>query len=253
MIRLETEARCRIVTIDRPARRNAVDSATAQALFDAFMAFDADDSVDCAILAGAGGHFCAGADLQAFAAGDTRDIRQTGALGPMGPTRLRLGKPVIAAVEGYAVAGGLELACWCDLRIAGESAVFGVFCRRFGVPLIDLGTLRLPRLIGQGHAADMILTGRAVSAAEALSWGLANRVVPDGGARAAALGLAAQLSAFPQKALRGDRLSMLEQWDLPYEAALANEVRHGLPALREGLEGAGRFSAGEGRHGRFQD
>ena len=180
MIRTETVGRTRIVTIDRPQRRNAVDAATALALFDAFTAFDTDDACDVAVLTGAGGHFCAGADLQAVAAGDTRDIREDGALGPMGPTRMKLSKPVIAAIEGYAVAGGLELAAWCDLRIAGESATLGVFCRRFGVPLIDLGTLRLPRLIGQSRAADMILTGRAVGAAEALSWGLVNRVTPDG-------------------------------------------------------------------------
>ena len=249
MIRTETVGRTRIVTIDRPQRRNAVDAATALALFDAFTAFDTDDACDVAVLTGAGGHFCAGADLQAVAAGDTRDIREDGALGPMGPTRMKLSKPVIAAIEGYAVAGGLELAAWCDLRIAGESATLDVFCRRFGVPLIDLGTLRLPRLIGQSRAADMILTGRAVGAAEALSWGLVNRVTPDGTALSHAITLAGELSAFPQAALRGDRLSMIEQWGLDDEAALANEVRHGLRALKQGAEGAGRFARGAGRHG----
>jgi len=227
-----------------------VDIPTAQALFDAFLVFDADEALDVAILTGAGGVFCAGADLQALAGGERREIKPDGALGPMGPSRLRLSKPVIAAIEGYAVAGGLELACWCDLRVAGESATLGVFCRRFGVPLIDLGTIRLPRLIGQGRAADMILTGRPVGAAEALSWGLVNRVVPDGTALDAAQTLAESLSALPQAALRGDRLSMLEQWSLAYDAAVANEVRHGLGALAQGVAGAPRFAAGAGRHGK---
>jgi enoyl-CoA hydratase len=249
MIRTETINRILTVTIDRPARRNAVDIPTAQALFDAFTAFDADEALDVAILTGAGSVFCAGADLQALAEGERREIRPDGALGPMGPTRLRLGKPVIAAIEGYAVAGGLELACWCDLRVAGQSATLGVFCRRFGVPLIDLGTIRLPRLIGQSRATDMILTGRPVDATEALSWGLVNRVVPDSGALGAALTLAESLSALPQAALRGDRLSMLEQWSLDYDAAVANEVAHGLGALAQGVEGATRFAAGAGRHG----
>jgi enoyl-CoA hydratase len=249
MINTTIEGRILTVTINRPKRRNAVDIPTAQALFDAFTAFDADAALDVAILTGAGGVFCAGADLQALAEGERRDIRPDGALGPMGPTRLRLGKPVIAAIEGYAVAGGLELACWCDMRVAGEGATLGVFCRRFGVPLIDMGTVRLPRLIGQGHAADMILTGRAVGAAEALAWGLVNRVTPDGGALEAARALAVSLSALPQAALRGDRLSMLEQWDLNYDAAVANETRHGLGALAQGVEGATRFAAGAGRHG----
>jgi len=249
MIQTETAGRTLVVTINRPGRRNAVDIPTAQALFDAFTAFDADTAYDVAVLTGAGGNFCAGADLQEVATGEQRDITTDGALGPMGPSRLKLGKPVIAAIEGYAVAGGLELAAWCDLRVAGESATLGVFCRRFGVPLIDLGTIRLPRLIGQGRAADMILTGRPVGAAEALSWGLVNRVVPDGMALDAALALAASLSALPQLALRGDRLSMIEQWGLDDAAALANEVRHGLRALAQGVEGAGRFKAGAGRHG----
>jgi enoyl-CoA hydratase len=223
--------------------------ATAQALFDAFAKFDADERFDAAVLTGAGGHFCAGADLQALAAGEARDMRPENPLGPMGPTRMQLGKPVIAAIEGFAVAGGLELAIWCDMRVAGEGATLGVFCRRFGVPLVDLGTIRLPRLIGQGHAADLILTGRAVAAREALAIGLVNRVVGDGGALAAAVEIAGLLSAFPQAALRGDRLSMLEQWGLETPAAMANEVRHGMPALREGIAGAARFSAGVGRHG----
>jgi len=248
-VRTERHGRVLVVVLHRPARRNAVDVPTAQKLFDAFRGFDADASLDVAILTGAGGHFCGGADLQAMAGGEMRDLKTDGALGPMGPTRMKLGKPVIAAVEGFAVAGGLELALWCDLRVAAQSAIFGVFCRRFGVPLIDLGTIRLPRLIGQGHAADMILTGRAVGTAEALAWGLVNRVVPDGQALTAALELAGQLSALPQAALRGDRLSMLEQWALGYDDAIANEMRHGLGAIREGVAGAARFTAGAGRHG----
>jgi enoyl-CoA hydratase len=249
MIDLARQARILIVTINRPARRNAVDVPTAQALFDAFAQFDADDALDAAVLTGAGGHFCAGADLQALAAGEQRDMRAENPLGPMGPTRMKLGKPVIAAIEGFAVAGGLELAIWCDLRVAAEGATLGVFCRRFGVPLVDLGTIRLPRLIGQGHAADLILTGRAVGAREALAIGLVNRIVPDGGALPAAIELAGQLSALPQAALRGDRLSMLEQWQLGDAAALANEVRHGTRALGEAVAGAARFATGSGRHG----
>jgi enoyl-CoA hydratase len=249
MLQTERTARALVVTINRPERRNAVDMATAKALFDTFTEFDSDEALDVAILTGAGGNFCAGADLQAVAAGETRDLRPELAVGPMGPTRMRLSKPVIAAIEGYAVAGGLELAVWCDLRVAGQGATLGVFCRRFGVPLIDLGTVRLPRLIGQGHAADLILTGRPVSAAEAFGMGLVNRLVADGAALETALRIAVQLAAFPQAALRGDRLSMLEQWDLPYEACIANEVRHGSCALREGVAGAQRFRAGAGRHG----
>jgi enoyl-CoA hydratase len=248
-VSVSRHGRVLVVTIDRPARRNAVDVPTAQALFDAFAAFDADEAFDAAVLTGAGGHFCAGADLQAVAAGERREITLDGAVGPMGPTRMMLGKPVIAAIEGYAVAGGLELAAWCDMRVAGESAVLGVFCRRFGVPLIDLGTIRLPRLIGQGRAAEMILTGRAVGAAEAACWGLVNRVVPDGAALAEALALAEKLTRLPQAALRGDRLSMLEQWGMGASEAMANEVRHGLLAMAQGVEGAGRFAAGVGRHG----
>ena len=248
-VEINTAGRVCIISITRPERRNAVDIPTAQALFDAFAAFDNDDAFDAAVLTGAGGHFCAGADLVALAAGERRQITPNGALGPMGPTRMTLGKPVIAAIEGYAVAGGLELAAWCDLRIAAEGAVLGVFCRRFGVPLIDMGTIRLPRLIGQGRAADMILTGRGVGAAEALAWGLVNRVVPDGQALGEAVALAGELSRLPQAALRADRLSMLEQWGLGSEAALRNEIAHGLGALAQGVAGAGRFAAGAGRHG----
>lgn len=239
----------RVVTINRPARRNAVDHPTAEALYAAFRAFDADDTVSVAVLTGADGHFCGGADLQAMSGGERRPLDTDGTLGPMGPTRMLLRKPVIAAVEGYAVAGGLELALWCDLRIAAASAIFGVFCRRFGVPLIDMGTIRLPRLIGQGRAAEMILTGRAVDAREALAWGLANEVVEDGGALPRAIALGQALAALPQAALRGDRLSMHQQWSLGHEAAIANEMVHGLRAISEGLEGAARFAQGAGRHG----
>lgn len=233
------------VSIDRPQARNAVDGPTAAALAEAFRAFDADDSAAVAVLHGRGGVFCAGADLKAF----SNRVEPDGD-GPMGPTRMRLGKPVIAAVEGYAVAGGLELALWCDLRVAGDTATFGVFCRRWGVPLIDGGTVRLPRLIGHSRAMDLILTGRAVDAAEAERIGLVNRVVPAGEALAAAQGLARELAALPQTCLRRDRASVLEQWDLDEEAALAAEFRHGLVSLADGAaEGAARFAAGAGRHG----
>lgn len=239
------------VTIDRPERRNAVDSATARALADAFIAFDSDDTLSVAILTGAGGVFCAGADLVALAAGDTRDLGPD-AIGPMGPTRLRLGKPVIAAIEGHAVAGGLELALWCDLRVAARDAVLGVFCRRFGVPLIDLGTVRLPRLIGQSQALDLILTGRGVGGEEALAMGLVNRLAEPGGALATAQTLAAQLAELPQTCMRNDRLSVLEQWDLDERAAMENELRRGLETVQSGetLAGAERFRSGAGRHGR---
>ena len=248
------EARCAVVTIERPERRNAVDMATARALYDAFKRFDADEAADVAILTGAAGTFCAGADLQAVAGGESgRRVVQGGDFGPMGAPRLMLGKPVIAAVEGYAVAGGLELACWCDLRVAAEDAVFGVFCRRFGVPLIDLGTIRLPRLIGQSRAMDLILTGRPVVGPEALQIGLANRLVPKGETLAAALELAAQLSASPQTTMRNDRLSALEQWSLDWEAATQREVELGQASLRTGesVAGATRFTGGQGRHGAF--
>lgn len=240
-----------IVTLDRPARRNAVDGAAARALHAAFQAFDADDTASVAVLQGAGGQFCAGADLTAVGTPAANPVREDGDLAPMGCTRLMLSKPVIAAVEGYAVAGGLELALWCDLRVAAEEAVFGVFCRRFGVPLIDLGTVRLPRLIGQSRAMDLILTGRAVDAQEALAIGLANRLAPRGGALEAAVALAESIAAFPQTCLRGDRASALEQWSLDWPAAQANELRHGLATLRAGEAdaGAARFRAGAGRHG----
>ena len=245
-----TIERTLVVTINRPHRRNAVDGPTAAALAEAFRAFDADDALDVAVLTGADGVFCAGADLQAIAEGKGNRVDAAGD-GPMGPTRMRLGKPVIAAIEGYAVAGGLELACWCDLRVAGEHAVLGVFCRRFGVPLVDLGTIRLPRLIGHSRATDLILTGRGVDAVEAHAMGLVNRVVKDGEALDAALALAAELSALPQQCLRHDRLSALEQWDLAERDAVVNEVRHGLEVLGSGeaLEGASRFASGAGRHG----
>ncbi|HUP91621.1 MAG TPA: crotonase/enoyl-CoA hydratase family protein [Solimonas sp.] len=242
--------RVAVVTLDRPERRNAVDRPTAQQLADAFRAFDADASLSVAVLTGAGGHFCAGADLQAIAGGERNRIEQDGD-GPMGPTRMRLGKPVIAAIEGYAVAGGMELALWCDLRVVAEDATFGIFCRRFGVPLIDLGTVRLPRLIGHARAMDLILTGRPVGAAEALQMGLATRVVPHGEALAAAVALASQLCALPQACLRNDRLSALEQWDLDWDAATQNELRRGAATLASGetVAGATRFRSGAGRHG----
>ncbi|SHM56448.1 crotonase/enoyl-CoA hydratase family protein [Actinacidiphila paucisporea] len=278
------------VVLSRPAARNAVDGPTARALADAFRAFDADDEAAVAVLWGEGGTFCAGADLKAIgtdrgnrvtdiAAADTLGSVHSGASaygegsvhsedlahghaaahggnvadgdGPMGPTRMRLGKPVIAAVSGHAVAGGLELALWCDLRVAEESAIFGVFCRRWGVPLIDGGTVRLPRLIGAGRAMDLVLTGRPVDAAEALAIGLADRVVPTGTARAAAEQLAAQIAAFPQTCLRHDRLALLEGQGLPEDAALAVELAHGRISLAEAARGAARFAAGEGRHGAY--
>jgi enoyl-CoA hydratase len=239
------------VVLSRPDVRNAVDAATAAELADAFRAFEADESASVAVLYGAGGTFCAGADLKAVAAGRPNRVEPDGD-GPMGPTRLRLTKPIVAAVAGHAVAGGLELALWCDLRVAEEDAVFGVFCRRWGVPLIDGGTVRLPRLIGTSRAMDLILTGRPVGAAEALAIGLANRVVPTGTARAEAEGLAAEIAAFPQTCLRHDRLSVLEQEGLPEADALGGEFRHGLVSLAaDSVAGAGRFADGAGRHGAF--
>ena len=237
------------VILNRPDRRNAVDRPTAEALAAAFRAFESDDQAAVAVLTGAGGTFCAGADLKAVGGPLANRVAADGD-GPMGPTRLRLAKPVIAAVEGHAVAGGLELALWCDLRVAASDAIFGVYCRRWGVPLIDGGTVRLPRLVGSGRALDMILTGRAVDAREALEWGLCNRIVEPGGARAAAEALALELSRLPQACLRGDRLSAHEQWGLAEGPALANELSRGLPALRaEAVPGAARFAAGAGRHG----
>jgi enoyl-CoA hydratase len=239
-----------VVTIDRPERRNAVDRATAAALVDAFRRFDADASLSVAVLSGAGGSFCAGADLKAIAEGSGLSVTEDGE-GPMGPTRMQLGKPVIAAIEGHAVAGGLELALWCDLRVAARDAVLGVFNRRFGVPLIDLGTVRLPRLIGQSRALELILTGRPLGAEEAHTIGLVNHLAEPGQALETALELASRLAAFPQAGLRGDRLSLIEQWGLGNKEAMRNEFRHGLETLAsgEGAEGAGRFAGGQGRHG----
>lgn len=250
-VSVRADGRVTIVTIERPERRNAVDLATARALFDAFQRFDADSNSDVAVLTGAGGAFCAGADLKAVAEGEMRPIEPDGAFAPMGPTRLNLGKPVIAAIEGPAVAGGTELALWCDLRIAARSAVFGVFNRRFGVPLIDLGTIRLPRIVGHGRALELILTGRAVHAEEALSIGLVSEVTEDGEALARALTLARTLSGFPQTAMRNDRMSAIEQWGLSGPAAIANEVAWGLKTLASGEAAAGsaRFKGGDGRHG----
>jgi enoyl-CoA hydratase len=247
---IERDGPVTIVTIDRPERRNAVDSVCADQLRETFLAFDADDDQSVAVLTGAQGTFCAGADLKGIAEGDRRPIPDDGP-GPMGPTRLTLSKPVIAAVEGYAVAGGIELALWCDLRVAAEDAIFGVFCRRFGVPLCDLGTVRLPRLIGHSRAMDLILTGRAVVAPEALAMGLANRVVPPGDARTAAVALAHQLAALPQFCLRSDRASALEQWGMTEAEAAVNEARRGREVISSGetLAGAARFAGGEGRGG----
>ena len=238
------------VTIDRPRVRNAVDPQTASALEAAFREFDADDGLAVAVLTGAGGNFCAGFDLKALADGVNYAVAETGP-GPMGPTRMELGKPVLAAIEGYAVAGGLELALWCDLRVAASDATLGVFNRRFGVPLIDLGTVRLPRMIGQGRALDLILTGRAVKADEALRIGLVERVVEPGSALAAARELAREIASFPQGALRGDRRSVLRQWSLGWREALLSEYREGMAAMQSGeaLAGARRFAGGEGRHG----
>lgn len=239
------------VTIDRPEVRNAVDRATADALVDAFRAFDADDGLSVAVLTGAGGTFCAGADLKAISRGEGNRIAADGD-GPMGPSRMHLDKPVVAAIEGHAVAGGLELALWCDLRVAAEDAVLGVFCRRWGVPLIDGGTVRLPRLIGHSRAMDLILTGRGVEAEEALAMGLVNRVAPPREALARAQHLAAEIAAFPQVCMRSDRASAIGQEGLSEDDALAAEFRHGLRALEaESLEGATRFAEGAGRHGEF--
>jgi enoyl-CoA hydratase len=251
-VHVERHEHVTTVILDRPAVRNAVDRATAQELADAFRAFDADPEARVAVFTGAGDHFCAGADLRAFGEGRGNRVEHDGD-GPMGPTRMLLSKPVIAAVSGYAVAGGLELACWCDLRVAAEDAIFGVFCRRWGVPLIDGGTIRLSRLIGHGRALDMILTGRPVDAAEALSFGLANRVVPKGTSRAAAEELAAQLARFPQGTMNGDRRSSYDQWSLDLPAALARELELGMANLQQAQTGAARFAGGKGRGGGFDD
>ena len=251
-VRVETNGPVTTVILHRPEVRNAVDRPTSDALAAAFRAFEADPDQRVAVLWGDGGTFCSGADLGGVAAGRGNRV-EAGADAPMGPTWMQLGKPVIAAVSGYAVAGGLELALWCDLRVVEKSAVFGVFCRRWGVPLVDGGTIRLPRLIGLSRALDLILTGRPVDAAEAHAIGLANRVVPDGDARRAAEQLAIAIAAFPQTCLRGDRMSAYEQHGRDIEAALANELSHGLRALGEAREGAKRFSDGAGRHGSFDD
>lgn len=246
-VRIDHDGPVTTVVLDRPAARNAVDGATARQLADAFRAFDEDDSAHVAVLYGEGGNFCAGADLKEM---DNR-IEDHGD-GPMGPTRMRLSKPVIAAIEGYAVAGGLELALWCDLRVAASDAVLGVFCRRWGVPLIDGGTVRLPRLIGQSRAMDLILTGRPVDAEEAGRIGLVNRVVARGTARARAEQLARDLLQFPQECLRNDRLSALDQWGATERDAMAHELALGRASLEAGaLDGAARFASGDGRHGAF--
>jgi enoyl-CoA hydratase len=248
-VRVERNREIVTVILDRPEVRNAVDRQTAEALAEAFRAFDADDSAAVAVLWGAGGTFCAGADLKSLATGDGNRFAPDGD-GPMGPTRMALSKPVIAAVAGHAVAGGLELALWCDLRVAEEDAVFGVFCRRWGVPLVDGGTVRLPHIVGLGRALDMILTGRPVDAGEAYRIGLADRVVPSGTARAAAEALAADIARFPQACVRNDRLSTYQSLGRSIEDALAVEYRYGEASIEAGaLDGAGRFAAGAGRHG----
>lgn len=250
-VRVERDGPVTTVILDRPARRNAVDRDTADALVSAFQAFEADDEAQVGVFWGANGAFCAGADLQAVASGRPNRVAPDGD-GPMGPSRMFLSKPVIAAVAGHAVAGGLELALWCDLRVVEEDAVFGVFCRRWGVPLIDGGTVRLPRLIGLSRALDLILTGRPVPAEEALSMGLANRVVPKGTARQEAEALARQIAAFPPICMLADRQSAYEQFDLSLPDAISNELEHGMRAINaESLAGATRFADGMGRHGEF--
>jgi enoyl-CoA hydratase len=253
---IERDGPVTIVSINRPHCRNAVDGLTARKLYDTFLAFDADPDASVAVFTGTGGTFCAGADLKAVAAGDVNKKREVGGhntIAPMGPSRLQLSKPVIAAIEGFAVAGGMELALWADMRVVADDATFGVFCRRFGVPLIDLGTIRLPRLIGHSQAMDLILTGRPVGGQEALRMGLANRLVAKGEARARAIALAHEIARFPQTCLRADRLSALRQWDLSGEDAIANEMRGGLEVIASGetLAGATRFASGAGRHGAF--
>jgi len=252
-VHVERKGKVMTIILDRPQARNAVDGPTAQALADAFRAFEADEKMAAAVLWGKGGAFCAGADLKAVATGRNVNRVAPDGDGPMGPSRMLFSKPVIAAVAGYAVAGGLELALLCDLRVAEKSAVFGVFCRRWGVPLIDGGTIRLPRLIGLSRALDMILTGRPVGAEEAYAWGLANRVVPDGASRKEAEKLAAQLAEFPQVCMRHDRLSAHEQFSLSWPDAIQNELRHGMEALRspELGEALAKFMGGKGRHGAF--
>jgi enoyl-CoA hydratase len=252
MIEVTREGPLTVVALNRPDRRNAVDRPTAEALAEAFRAFEADDEAKVAILTGRGGTFCAGADLKALADGQEPNRIAPEGDGPMGPSRMVLSKPVIAAIEGHAVAGGLELALWCDLRVVAEDAVLGVFCRRWGVPLIDGGTIRLPRLIGLSHALDLILTGRPVHADEALRLGLANRVAKAGEALAEARALAERIAAFPQACMRADRLSAYEQHAMPLEEALLSELRHGSAVLDEAVQGAARFRDGAGRHGTFE-
>ena len=252
-IRVETNERITTVTMARPERRNAVDGVMAAELYDAFIDFEQDAEADVAVLYGEGGTFCAGADLTAVGTERQNRLEADGP-GPMGPSRMRLSKPVIAAIEGYAVAGGIELAAWCDLRVAAEDATFGVFCRRWGVPLIDGGTVRLPRLIGGSRAMDLILTGRPVSADEALAIGLANRVVPAGEALAAAQALARDIAAFPQTCMRNDRASVMNQAGKAHEVAMAYEFEVGLESLMvDGQHGAARFAGGAGRHGSFAE
>jgi enoyl-CoA hydratase len=252
-VRTEKNGPVTTVILSRPEVRNAVDRTTAEALVSAFKQFDADPEALAGVLFGDHGAFCAGADLKAIASGNGNRTEPDGD-GPMGPSRMLLNKPVIAAISGHAVAGGLELALWCDLRVMEEDAVLGVYCRRWGIPLIDGGTVRLPRLIGLSRALDLILTGRPVEAKEALSIGLVNRVVPKGTAREAAEELARELAEFPQTCLRGDRRSAYEQFDLSFDDAMANEFRHGLNALREETAGgAKKFASGAGRHGTFRE
>jgi enoyl-CoA hydratase len=262
-VRVELRERITIVSITRPEVRNAVDGDTAGSLAAAFAAFDANPESDVAVLYGEYGNFCAGADLKAIAGGSDSSSGSNSASnalsvdgdGPMGPSRMELSKPVVAAISGHAVAGGLELALWCDMRVVERSAVMGVYCRRWGVPLIDGGTVRLPRLIGQSHALDMVLTGRGVSGEEALRMGLANRIVEPGQSLEAAVQLGRELTRFPQRCMGGDRRSVLEQWGLSHESAMRNEFRIGMETLRSGetLEGAKRFASGAGRHGSFEE
>lgn len=251
-VRVEKDGPVLTVILDRPEVRNAVDRETAEALSSAFREFESDQSALVAVLYGDGGVFCAGADLKSVAIGEGNRVEPDGD-GPMGPSRMVLSKPVIAAISGFAVAGGMELALWCDLRVAEEGAIMGIFCRRWGVPLIDGGTIRLPRLIGLSRALDLILTGRPVDAAEALSMGLVNRVIPKGKAREEAEKLAREIASFPQVCMRQDRISAYEQFDLRLSDALLNEFNHGLKSLEAGArEGAVRFTGGAGRHGSFE-
>ncbi len=251
---VEREGPVVTVIINRPEVRNAVDNDTAEGLAEAFRAFEADDSAKVAVLWGAGGAFCAGADLKTVASGERLKRYKLDGDGPMGPSRLKLTKPTIAAVAGHAVAGGLELAIWCDLRVIEVDATFGVYCRRWGVPLIDGGTVRLPRLIGQSRALDMILTGRAVGAEEALAFGLANRVVPKGEARKSAEALALEIARFPELCMRLDRASVFQQWDKPFDDAMKAEFAAGVAAVKaEGQAGAARFADGRGRGGSFSN